>query len=118
MSYQVGPWCYATAVDAAAATCSSFASVTALLPDGSVRTVSCVGSTAMGGLRLRTVSTPSTGGASTINIITQQIDFPPCSQDDVIAAGLTIFGSLLTAGVVCWALFKVAVFLNWSRAEK
>lgn len=119
MSYQVGPWCYASPADAAVAACAAFSPATTVLADGGgIQTASCTGATPDGGLMIRISHTPISGAAATTTAAIHRIDFAPCQNDALISAGLQIFAAVLTAVVLCWSAYKVHAFIDWSRAEK
>lgn len=119
MSYQVGPWCYASTADAAAAACAAFPPATIVLPDGSgIQTASCTAATPEGGLMVRITTTPMTGAPPASVSAVHHIDFPPCQNGVIVSAGLQIFGALMTAVVLCWCAYQVRSFIDWSRAEK
>lgn len=119
MSYQVGPWCYASTADAAAAACAAFPPATIVLTDGSgIQTASCTAATLDGGLMLRITTTSMTGAPATSASAVHHIDFPPCQNGVIVSAGLQIFGAVMTAVVLCWCAYQVRSFIDWSRAEK
>jgi hypothetical protein len=115
MSLQVGDSCYASPVDAGVAACAAFVPVSQITDNGAkFRTIYCSGADlATGGLQLVVTTTDTvTGGASTTAEITQQIAFPPCLEQVKTDAYLSIFGAVLAAVVICYAVWRVVAFMN------
>ncbi|MDO9421058.1 MAG: hypothetical protein Q7T66_10375 [Herminiimonas sp.] len=108
MSYQVGLFCYATPVEAGAATCGRYDPVSSVTSGGDqVMTVSCEGvNSDTGALLLKVASTPTNGSASTYRTVEQIPVFAPCQQADLMAAGMEIFWALVGLIVVPYCLYK------------
>lgn len=101
MSFQVGAFCYATSVDAGRAACSQFQNVSSLSPT-QVQTVSCSGVDPASGSLLLNISSVDVGtGASSVQVVAQQISFPPCVQQDYLDALEYCAGGVLTL----WGLY-------------
>lgn len=119
MSYQVGAACYATRVDAGAATCAAYAPVSQLVQDGAViRTVSCSGAdSSTGALNLTITSTPVSGGLPSVAVVQQAITFPDCQQFAWVDAAEVIFAACLGLWAIIYGGKKIIETLNWGRGE-
>lgn len=115
MSLQVGAFCYATPADAGRAACSQFQNVSSV-SGGTVQTVSCSGSDSFGNLFL-SVSSVSVSGASSVQVVSQQVSFPPCVQQDYVDALEVVAGSILAVWVLIYTGHKILGLLGWSRGD-
>ena len=115
MSLQVGSFCYATDLDAGRAACSSFVPVTTIDSNG-IRTASCSGIDENGALQI-SVMTTDNFNVSTSVVLSQQIAFPPCVQDDYLLAGEQIAGAFLAAACVIYGMWKIKSYLTWNRGD-
>jgi hypothetical protein len=109
MSVQVGFFCYATPVEAAAAACASFPPVSTMTPAGDlVLTTSCQGvNPDTGALQLQIASTPTNGTQSTYRTVEQLPAFPPCQHQEYLDAFSSIFWAFVTVIVVPYCLYKM-----------
>lgn len=116
MSYQVGSYCYTDLQSAGAASCASFSPVSSINNDGTLRTVSCETSNASGALILK-VATTQEGQPTTYTSITQQIAYQDCQQGQIISAQVQLFGAILAACAVCYAVWRMVQYFNHSRGD-
>lgn len=115
MSLQVGPHCYATALDAGAPACAAFVPVSSL-SGNQLTTISC-SSVRTDGSLLMVRSVADTTGATNpvLTEFIQQPSYPPCVEADYLTAVEGIVGPILGTLMLCWGLWRVASYLGWGR---
>ncbi len=118
MAFQVGAFCYATVVEAAAPACSDFGVITSLV-GGVVQTASCSGVDILTGELLINVLTSTTSNkgviTTTSHIVPQLLSFPSCHQSDYIQYFETIFFGIFSIYIIWLCAQKLFSFLGWSR---
>lgn len=117
MALQVGGHCYATALDAAAPACASFAPVS-YLSANQLTTIGCKAPRSDGTLLMFRSTGDTTGSTQPVtNEFVQLLSYPPCVEEDYSQAIQGIAGPFLALLVSCWALWKIAAYLGWSRHD-
>lgn len=117
MSLQVGAFCYATPVAAAAAACARHVP-SVKVDGGNVVSLSCSGVTDVGGLVMSTSVVPVGSSASAVVSTSEYpMDFAPCLYPDFVEAVLAIFAALLALWAITYGPRQVLKLLAWGRGR-
>lgn len=118
MSYQVGPHCYATRLDAGAPTCAAYSPVSVLSGD-QLTTVGCQSVNPDGSLLMyRSVADTSNTVATVVTNFSQDLYYADCVESQYLAAVEALAGPVLALLVACWGLYRVAGYLGWGRSTE